>query len=178
MSRLVINLFALICLSACAGLPVTTTAELLTLSPPSSTPAQQNTESTPYPSPLIQENERWIEIDLQAQKLRLYEGKTMLDEYLAGSGVNQSPQTTTYPGIFEITSKYKGPIETAPGVYVTDVLEFDPEHGNGIHSLPRDAEGNILDERLGQPVSAGCVRVGEAAIVYDFAHLGMTVWVH
>lgn len=102
----------------------------------------------------------------------------MLNEYLAGTGVNQNPQTTTYPGIFEITSKYKGPIETAPGVYVTDVLEFDPEHGNGIHSMPLDAEGNILDERLGQPVSAGCVRVGEAAIIYDFAHLGMTVWVH
>jgi lipoprotein-anchoring transpeptidase ErfK/SrfK len=89
-----------------------------------------------------------------------------------------SPQTTTYPGIFEVTSKYKGPVETAPGVYVTYVLEFDPEHGNGFHSLPMDRDGNILDERLGQPVTAGCVRVGEAASVYDFATLGMTIWVH
>lgn len=127
---------------------------------------------------MVQESERWIEVDLQAQKVRLYAGNKIINEYPAATGVNQSPQTTTYRGLFTITSKYKGPIQTVPSVYVKDVLEFDPDHGNGIHSMPMDKDGNILDDRLGQPATAGCVRVGEAERVYDFAYLGMRVWVH
>jgi lipoprotein-anchoring transpeptidase ErfK/SrfK len=138
----------------------------------------QGGTSAPYPSPVVQESERWIEVDLQAQKVRLYQGNSASGEYTAGTGVNQSPQTTTYRGLFKITSKYKGPIETVPGVFVKDVLEFDPEHGNGIHSMPMDKDGNLLDDRLGQPVTAGCVRVGEADRVYDFAYVGMKVWIH
>jgi lipoprotein-anchoring transpeptidase ErfK/SrfK len=168
--------FALIWLCACASFQGTPTATIFTSIP--SPPVGLTVTQGPYPSPMVQESERWIEVDLQAQKVRLYEGIKMVNEYPAGTGVNQSPQTTTYPGSFEVTSKYKGPVETAPGVYVTNVLEFDPDHGNGIHSLPVDKDGNILDKRLGQPVTAGCVRVGEATSVYDFATLGMTVWVH
>jgi lipoprotein-anchoring transpeptidase ErfK/SrfK len=175
-SKQLVPFFAMICLCACAsfsGSP--TTSVPFSITPP---PVVPTDVSQPYPSPSIQKSEHWIEIDLQAQKVRLHEGNTLINEYPASTGVNQNPQTTTYPGTFEVTSKYKGPIQTAPGVYVTNVLEFDPEHGNGIHSLPMDKDGNILDERLGQPVTAGCVRVAEAANVYDFAHLGMTIWVH
>jgi lipoprotein-anchoring transpeptidase ErfK/SrfK len=88
------------------------------------------------------------------------------------------PNTQTYPGVFDIRRKYKGPIETAPGVFVMNVLEFDLEHGNGIHSLPMDRDGRILDGRLGKPMTAGCVRVGESEVVYEFATLPMKVWIH
>jgi lipoprotein-anchoring transpeptidase ErfK/SrfK len=163
-------------LCACTSIPKT-----LMATPPGSMPsppAGPTGSPGPYPSPVVQESERWIEVDLQAQKVRLYTGNHIFNEYAAATGVNQSPQTTTYRGLFTITSKYKGPVETVPGVYVNDVLEFDPDHGNGIHSMPMDKDGNILDDRLGQPVTAGCVRVGEADKVYDFAYLGMSVWVH
>ncbi len=176
MCKQLLPVFTLIWLCACASFLETPGAAQLT--PIASLPAEPSAWSGAYSTPVIKEGEHWIEVDLQAQKVRLYEGTTMVNEYLAGTGVNQSPQTTTFPGIFTITSKYKGPVETAPSVYVTNVLEFDPAHGNGIHSLPMDEDGNILDERLGQPVTAGCVRVGEANSVYDFAYLGMTVWVH
>lgn len=176
MSRQLLPFFATLCLCACAGFSGSPTTSAPFSIP--TQPALPTVASRPYPSPSIQDREHWIEIDTQAQKVRLYEGLTLVEEYPASSGVNQDPQTTTYLGIFEVTSKYKGPIQTAPGVYVTNVLEFDPEHGNGIHSLPMDKDGNILDDRLGQPVSAGCVRVGQVTSVYDFAHLGMTIWVH
>jgi hypothetical protein len=41
-----------------------------------------------------------------------------------------------------------------------------------------DGDGNILDDTLGKPATAGCVRVGESAAVFDFAHLAMKVWAH
>jgi lipoprotein-anchoring transpeptidase ErfK/SrfK len=176
MCKQLLPVCALIWLCACTRFSETPSAAPLTTIP--SPPAGPTARTGAYVTPVIKEGEQWIEVDLQAQKVRLYEGTTIVNEYLAGTGVNQSPQTTTYPGIFAITSKYKGPVETAPGVYVANVLEFDPEHGNGIHSLPMDKDGNILDERLGQPVTAGCVRVSEAESVYAFGYVGMTVWVH
>lgn len=176
MCKQLLPICALIWLCACTNFSETPSAAQVT--PIASLPAEPSSWPGAYSTPVIKEGEQWIEVDLKAQKVRLYEGTTIVNEYLAGTGVNQSPQTTTYPGIFEITSKYKGPVETAPGVYVTNVLEFDPEHGNGIHSLPIDKEGHILDERLGQPVTAGCVRVGEAESVYEFGYVGMTIWVH
>ena len=122
--------------------------------------------------------ERWIEVSLPEQMVRLHDGDLVVAEYLAAAGVGDLPEHTTYPGLFQVRRKYAGPVETAPGVYVTNVLEFDLEHGNGIHSLPVDESGHVLDDRLGQPVTAGCVRVAESEAVFDFATPGMKVWVH
>jgi len=122
--------------------------------------------------------ERWIEVSLQEQVVRLHDGDLVVAEYPAAAGVGDRPDHTTYPAVFQVRRKYQGPVETAPGVYVTDVLEFDLEHGNGIHSLPVDESGHVLDDRLGQPVTAGCVRVAESGAVFNFATPGMKVWVH
>lgn len=122
--------------------------------------------------------ERWIEVSVQEQMVRLHTGDRTIAEYPAATGVNTQPETTTYRGVFEVSRKYKGPIETAPGVYVMDILEFDLVHGNGIHSLPMDAKGHVLDDRVGTPVTSGCVRVAESTAVYDFATLRTKVWVH
>jgi lipoprotein-anchoring transpeptidase ErfK/SrfK len=70
---------------------------------------------------------------------------------------------------------YPGPEETVPGVFVRDTVIFDWEHGNGFHSLPMDADGAILDATIGQPASAGCIRVSDSATLYAFAEVGMTV---
>ena len=71
----------------------------------------------------------------------------------------------------------KGPIENVPGVFVSDILIFDIAAGAGIHSMPMDREGRVLDSRLGEPVTAGCVRVGESAAVFRFARLGVRIWI-
>jgi hypothetical protein len=123
-------------------------------------------------------DEPWIEVDLDAQVVRLHDGQRTLGEYGASNGVNTSPQTTTYTGLFTVKEMMKGPIVSVPGVYVTDVVIFDVPHGNGFHSRPMDEQGNILDETLGKPATAGCVRVGDSGAVFDFAGLDMEVWVH
>ena len=126
----------------------------------------------------IEASERWIEVDVPAQLVRLHDGNQVVGEYLAASGVNTSPETTTYTGLFEVQQMMKGPVESVPGVYVTDVIIFDIAHGNGMHSKPMDKNRNILDQTLGKPATAGCVRIGESAVVFSFAKLGMKVWVH
>ena len=55
---------------------------------------------------------------------------------------------------------------------------FSIGKGNGFHSRPMDEQGNIIDETLGAPATAGCVRVGESAALFDFALVGMQVWIH
>jgi lipoprotein-anchoring transpeptidase ErfK/SrfK len=132
----------------------------------------------PTPPPEIGADERWIEVDVSAQIVRLHDGDQIVGEYLAATGVNTSPETTTYTGVFEVQQMMRGPVESVPGVYVTDVVIFDLYHGNGFHSMPMDKDKHILDNALGKPATAGCVRVGESAAVFNFAKLGMKVWVH
>jgi hypothetical protein len=120
--------------------------------------------------------ERWIEVSLQEQMVRLHVSDPLW-RISCRYGCKHSAETTL-SGLIRVRHKYKGPIETAPDTYVRDVLEFDLEHGNGFHSLPMDARGHVLDDRVGTPVTAGCVRVAESTAVYDFATLGMKVWIH
>lgn len=123
-------------------------------------------------------DDRWIEVDLPAQMVRLHDGKRTVGEYVVATGLGDRPETRTCPGVFEIRVKMRGPVQSVPGVYVMDVVEFDLEHGNAFHSPPMDARGQVLDPRLGEPLTAGCVRVAESAAVFDFAAIGMKVWVH
>ena len=99
-------------------------------------------------------------------------------KYLAATGVATATETTTAPGEYQIQQMIKGPIENVPGVFVSDILIYDLAAGAGIHSMPMDKSGYVLDSSLGHPVTAGCIRVGEAAAVFKFATLGMRVWIH
>ncbi len=128
--------------------------------------------------PKVRASEKWIEVDLAAQTVRLWQERQVVAEYLAATGVATATETTTAPGVYHIQQMIKGPIENVPGVFVSDILIYDLAAGAGIHSLPMDQDGNVLDSRLGRPLTAGCVRVGEAADVFKFAALGMRVWIH
>jgi lipoprotein-anchoring transpeptidase ErfK/SrfK len=128
--------------------------------------------------PQVGASQNWIEVDLARQVVRLRRGQDILAEYPASSGVAVSLETATQPGIYGVQQLIKGPIENVPGVFVSDILIYDILNGAGIHSLPMDKEGHILDATLGSPASAGCVRVGEAAAVFAFARLGTVIWIH
>jgi len=137
--------------------------------------------STPAPTatarPVIRAvrpGEKWIEVDLDAQMVRLWIGEEMQAEYAAASGV----QDLTIPGEYRVQQLIEGPIENVPGVWVSDIVIYDLFGGMGIHSRPMDEAGKLLDETLGVPASGGCVRVGESAEVFSFASLSMRVWVH
>jgi lipoprotein-anchoring transpeptidase ErfK/SrfK len=134
--------------------------------------------SSPTLPALIDPAASWIEVSLLRQVVILHEGGSVRAEYPASTGVTSDPQYATPPGLYQVQSKDKGPVESVPGVFVSDVVMFDLGRGNGFHSRPMDAQGNIIDEALGVPSTAGCVRVGEAAALFDFAKVGMKVWIH
>jgi lipoprotein-anchoring transpeptidase ErfK/SrfK len=171
-----VALLSVMLLVACASSPW---QSLPTTEPPA--PESQSAPSTPrqaQPPTQISPSASWIEVDLAKQTVVLHESGWVIAEYLASTGVMSDPKYATPPGLYKVQSKEKGPIESVPGVFVSDIIMFDIPNGNGIHSRPMDANGNILDATLGQPATAGCVRVGESARVFEFAQIGMWVWIH
>ncbi len=162
-------LLALVLLAACAS-PAPgaqlATATAVPASPSPSLPA------------LLDPASSWIEVDVARQVVILHQAGALLAEYAASTGVTSDPQYATPPGLYQVQSKDKGPVESVPGVFVSDVIMFDVGKGNGFRSRPMDAQGNVLDETLGTPATAGCVRVGESAALFDFAKVGMKVWIH
>ena len=130
--------------------------------------------SAPTPE-LIQPADSWIEVDLDRQMVILHKGAAILSEYPASSGVKGHD---TPPGLYRVQMMEKGPDENVPGVFVSDILIFDLGKEIGIHSMPMDAQGHVLDSTLGKPSTGGCVRVGESASVFEFAEMGMRIWIH
>jgi lipoprotein-anchoring transpeptidase ErfK/SrfK len=157
MSRIVALLVSLLLVTGCTTPAPATTAHA----------------ATPDPSPAA--GTEWIEVVLAEQRAYLWRGDHLVAALAVSSGVGDSPSTTTYTGEFTIATMYPGPEETAPGVFVRDVVIFDWAHGNGFHSLPADANGVVLDPTVGKPASAGCIRVAQSGQLYEFAEVGMRV---
>jgi lipoprotein-anchoring transpeptidase ErfK/SrfK len=130
------------------------------------------------PPPPVASDQKWIEVDLARQVVRLRVGQEVVAAYPAATGVMTSTETATQPGVYMVQQMIEGPIENVPGVFVSDILIYDWGQGAGIHSLPMDRDGRVLDPTLGTPASAGCVRVGESAAVFRFAQMGMKIWIH
>jgi len=172
----IVAFFSLTLIAACTLVPPQPV--MATLAP---TLEREQTSSTPLPiapPTQISSSASWIEVDMEKQTVILHEGNLVISEYQASTGVTSDPKYATPAGLYHVQSKEKGPIESVPGVFVSDIIMFDLLNGNGIHSRPTDSNGNIIDATLGQPATAGCVRVGESASVFEFAKLGMWVWIH
>lgn len=157
------GLLALLIASACSP----------TVPPPAAPSAAAPTDE-PTPSYILP-TDSWIEVDLDRQLVVLHEEATIIEVYPASSGIEgyETPR-----GLYRVQMMEKGPVENVPGVWVSDIVIFDWGKGNGIHSMPMDTEGHVLDTTLGQPRTGGCVRVGESDRVFEFAELGMRVWIH
>jgi lipoprotein-anchoring transpeptidase ErfK/SrfK len=157
--------------------PIRTPSPQVPASPTLTEPA--SSPSTPVPTgAAVHLAGRWIEVDLTKHVVHLHDGETVLASHPAATGEGSRPEYTTWTGLFQVQQKYKGPEETVPGVFVSDILVFDLAHGNGFHSFPKDRDGKVLDARVGMAITAGCIRTAESAAIYDFAELGTRVWVH
>jgi hypothetical protein len=153
--------------AACAASPTT---------PPS--PTLEPSTTLVLPPSDIDPLADWIEVDLVRQVVVLHADGSIVSAYAAASGRSDIAGAATPPGLFRVQILQAGPVENVPGVYVSDIVIFDAWNGIRLHSRPMDADGGLLDETLGEPATAGCVRVGDSAAVYQFARLGMWVWIH
>lgn len=134
-------------------------------------------EAKRYAHPLIATG-KYIDIDLSAQVMSIYEEGELLDAYLVSSG---KAGMETPKGTYKIENKANRPYSKEYGLYMPDWMALVPSGKFGIHELPEWPSGYKEGaNHLGIPVSHGCVRlgVGPAKRVFDFAEIGTPVIVH
>lgn len=127
--------------------------------------------ASPPPAPPVAGGERWIDIDLTAQRLTAYEGNTAVRSTLVSTGL---PATPTPTGQFRIYAKYTAADMSGPGYYLPDVpytMYF--YRGYGLH-------GTYWHSNFGHPMSHGCVNLPtpEAQWLFNWASVGTLVNIH
>ena len=176
--------------TATATSTATPTATATATSTPTSTPTSTFTPTatptftstfTPRPTMVtnegvvipdeVDENTRWIDIDLSDQMLYAYIGENIVNSFVVSTGTWRTP---TVIGEFHIWVKYRYTDMRGPGYYLRDVpytMYF--YKGYGIH-------GTYWHDNFGTPMSHGCVnmRTPEAGWLFDFASVGTLVNVH
>ena len=127
--------------------------------------------SSPPVSPPVSGSERWIDIDLTAQRLTAYEGSTAVRSTLVSTGL---PGTPTPTGQYRIYVKYTAADMSGPGYYLPAVpytMYF--YRGYGLH-------GTYWHSNFGHPMSHGCVNLPtpEAQWLFNWASVGTLVNIH
>lgn len=118
----------------------------------------------------IPNGDRWIKVDLDAQKAYAYRGTTLERTFNISSGANIDWRKSD-PGTFFVHTKYESQTMRGPG-YETPGVQWISYYngGEGFHAAPW-ASDNIA---VGRPGSHGCINmaVGDAKWVYDFIQIG------
>lgn len=121
---------------------------------------------------------KYIDINLSAQVLSIFEDGKMLDSYMVSTGKRGME---TPKGTFAVANKTPRAWSKAYGLFMPNWMAILPSGKVGIHELPEWPGGYKEGAaHLGIPVSHGCVRlgVGPAKRVYDWADMGTPVVVY
>jgi hypothetical protein len=130
---------------------------------------------------LHKETKYKVEIDLTKQLIFVYKDNVVVRQIICSTGLIGDADTETPVGNFEIQNKgtfFFSPKYKQGGKYY---IKFFANYL--IHSIPTDKSGNIIEEeenKLGVPVSHGCVRVPieESKWLYDNIPVGSAVRIH
>jgi lipoprotein-anchoring transpeptidase ErfK/SrfK len=144
-----------------------------TFTPPPTSTFWPTDTALPYATliPPVAAGERWIDVDLSAQRLYAYQDNTLIAAFIVSTGTAQHPTVT---GHYRIYLKLLYTDMAGPGYYLPDVpytMYF--YKGYAIH-------GTYWHNNFGVPMSHGCVnmRIDDAAWLYSWAPLGTLVNVH
>ena len=119
---------------------------------------------------------RYIDVNLDAQKMILFDNNKQINEYTVSTGKWSTP---TPVGTRYIQNKNPRAWSPKYGLYMPYWNSLGD--GYGIHELPEWPNGYKEGEaHLGTPVSHGCIRlgVGSAEFVYNWAPIGTPVYIH
>jgi lipoprotein-anchoring transpeptidase ErfK/SrfK len=119
----------------------------------------------------IEAGQKWIDIDLSAQRLYAYQGNEVVRSFLVSTGTWQHP---TPVGQYAVYIKLRYTDMAGPGYYLPDVpytMYF--YSGYGIH-------GTYWHSNFGTPMSHGCVNMetSEAGWLFDWSYVGILVNIH
>jgi len=168
--------------SVVAARPALARASATPAAPP--TPAPTPAPAAPAaatPPPAPPESGRWIDVDVTRFAVRLMDGRTVVREIgpvAVGREIDTGRYESTQTGLFHVyvkdaTLSYDAPYDT----YIQWWVGFDPEKANGFHSFLLDERGVVADATVGR-VSNGCIRTGAPRAIFEFAEVGMPVFVH
>ena len=144
---------------------------------PTHTPDPTDTP-VPYQEPAgvlipgeVDDNQRWIDIDLTYQMVYAMTGDEVSNSFLVSTGTWQHPTVT---GQYAIYVKYTAADMSGPGYYLPSVpyvMYF--YSGYGLH-------GTYWHSNFGTPMSHGCInlRTDDAAWLFNFADIGTLVNIH
>ena len=119
----------------------------------------------------IEDGQKWIDIDLSAQRLYAYQGSEVVGSFLVSTGTWQHP---TPVGQYAVYIMLRYTDMSGPGYYLPDVpytMYF--YSGYGIH-------GTYWHSNFGTPMSHGCVNMetSEAGWLFNWSYMGILVNVH
>ncbi len=135
-------------------------------------PAPQSAE----PPPNVPRSGKAIEVSISEQELRAWEDGEVVMETPVSTG---DPGRDTPKGEFEILSKTPNHWSTQYHVDMPHAMRV--VRGIFIHEVPIAPDGRRLGvDDLGEPVSAGCIRVGigDAERLYHWTDVGTRVVIH
>ncbi len=146
--------------------------------------AQTPTTGTPgtaTPGGAAPTSGKWIDVDVTRFVVKLMNGTQTvqtISPVAVGAKVNTGEYESTQTGLFYVYNKIAGLQYDAPyDAYIADLVAFDPAKDNGFHSFLLDSTGAVEDPSTGR-VSNGCIRTGASRVIYDYAEIGMAVYVH
>ena len=119
----------------------------------------------------IEDGQKWIDLDLSAQRLYAYQGNQVVASFLVSTGTYLHP---TPVGQYAVYIKLRYTDMAGPGYYLPDVpytMYF--YSGYGIH-------GTYWHSNFGTPMSHGCVNMetSEAGWLFNWAYVGILVNIH
>ncbi|QQS61030.1 MAG: L,D-transpeptidase family protein [Candidatus Moraniibacteriota bacterium] len=130
-----------------------------------------------YTNPKVLEG-KYIDINISAQIMTLFENGSFVDSYLISSGKRGMD---TPKGTFAIHNQFPRPWSKQYSLFMPHWMAITPDGKYGIHELPEWPGGYKEGaNHLGIPVSHGCVRlgVGPAQKVYEWSYIGMPVIIY
>ena len=119
-----------------------------------------------------------IVVDLDAQRVRVYENGELRYDWPVSTGLPDSP---THRGTFQVLAKHEKAFASQWNLWMPYFVAVYPAGGgveNGFHELPILANGQRLwAGTLGHPASFGCIILGipEAETLYNWAEVGVIV---
>jgi hypothetical protein len=135
--------------------------------PPTPQPPEPGGQLPPGVNP----GERWIDVNLSAQRLYTYQGLNLINSFWVSTGTWQHPTLT---GQYRIYVKYRYADMRGPGYYLPNVpFVMYYYKGYGIH-------GTYWHNNFGTPMSHGCINLSipDSEWVYNWASVGTLVNIH
>jgi len=127
------------------------------------------------------ESKYLVWINITYQRVNIFEGSTgnwdLTKTFIVATG---SPRNPTRKGVTTVTAKQRAGWTTSTYT-VRPVVRFFPGSGYAFHSRLYKPRTDVLnDDRIGYPVSLGCIRMYDEDIWYIFNNIpeGSTVVVH